>query len=234
MLFVSIDSVLEYPTLDALEKGNKGLYDQWMEIRTNYRDDYNLPYERAAVRCPELCKIVSISYGTMTMVNGEVKRNFKKVASPNEDIVIEAFFDYLNSCGEAGTKFPAICGFNLSKMRIPFLIKRYMVNRSKFSKPVELPAILKESLSSKPWEGDNIVDVEEVWKFGGAVSANLMIISEFLGLKKTVEIFNEVDASMFYWANIEADNDKVISWASMQSMTKVNLAMQLMNDLRMI
>jgi len=231
MLFVSIDSVLEYPTLDALESGNKGMYDQWMQIRSGYRDEFSFPYETSAVKYPEFCKIVAISYGTMGMVNGEIKRNFQKIAGSGEDLIIETFLTYLNDLEATGNKAPILCGFGLSKHKIPLLIKRYLVNKATFSKPVKLPVVIKEMLSSKPWEGDLVIDVEEVWKFGGSATSTVSVISEFLGLKNTVEIYDDQDLSKHFWGNIAIDHDKTIKWVAMKSMTKVNVALRIMNEL---
>jgi hypothetical protein len=227
MLFVSIDSVLEYPTLEALEIGNKGMYDQWIQIRSGYRDEYSFPYETSAVKYPEFCKIVAISYGTIGMVNGEPKMNFKKIAGSGEDLIIETFLTYLNELD----KSPILCGFSLSKHKIPLLIKRYLVNKGTFSKPVKLPVVIKEMLSSKPLEGDLVVDVEEVWKFGGTATSTVSVISEFLGLKNTVEIYDDQDLSKHFWGGIKDASEETIKWIATQSITKVNVAMRIMNEL---
>ena len=87
-------------------------------------------------------------------------------------------------------------------------------------------------LSSKPWEGDLVIDVEEVWKFGGSATSTVSVISEFLGLKNTVEIYDDQDLSKRFWNDIAVDHDKTIAWAAIQSITKVNVAMRIMNELR--
>ena len=199
MLFVSIDSVLEYPTLDALKTSNTSLYRQWLQLQASLKADAKLPYEESlpyevtAIKYPEYCKIVAISYGNIAMVNGEIKRSFRKIANLNEELVIEEFIDVLNEYPE-DMNFPSFCGFGLIKHGFPLFIKRFLINRGKFSKEILLPAPIKNLMSSKPWDGDLVIDVDDVWKFNGNNnSVSLSYISDYLNFKKTVEMMNDTE-----------------------------------------
>lgn len=232
MVFVSIDSVLQYPTLSILAKDNPGMYSNWINIaENNYDDPYSDSiYALKALRYPEYNKIVSIAYGTIDIVNGEMKRTFKNFTNNSESFVIENFADFLN---EFNDKNLTLCGFGLTKSRIPLLIKRILVNKKEFTtEHQQLPITLKKILTAKPWENDFAVDVDDVWKFNGMYTDSILSIANFLNLKTNISILSDAELSRYYWGNIESDLDGTIAKLSSQSLNKVNILMQLANELR--
>lgn len=229
MLFINVTGVLEYPTLNDLEKGNIGLYQTWMNKFKDSTDEF---YQNTAIEFPEYTKILAISYGSFYLENG-LKRNFKKIYNEDEFIVLSTFFTDLQFLVDSESPYNVLCGDNITSFDIPMLIKRFLVHRNNFPDK-KLPKILKEYLMEKKYES-SIVDTRSVWKFNSLTqsSANTQdLYSNFLSLKKTTDLVENATLSKFYWSTSEYT--KRFDFISLQSATKVNLAMQLMNMLREI
>ena len=93
--------------------------------------------------------------------------------------------------------------------------------------------MLKRVLDLKPWESD-MIDVINVWKFNGFQNGNLMLISDYMGLKKTTDLLPANELSKYYWRNIGEDTEKTLKFITHQSATQTNLVIQLMNELRQL
>lgn len=238
MLFFNVKSVLTYPSLDALKAGDELLYDRWCELqKTKYYhnlsdDDIYLKY---APLHAEFSRIAAITYATVHPENGTIKRSLRRIVDVDEYIMIAQFIDLLDVLSSNGNSsepkfFPILCGYNIIGNDIPLLIKRYLHHRNKLDNK-RLPLILKNALTLKPWES-GVLDVANVWKFNGNGDNSLMLISDFMGLKKTVNILPLDELSKYYWDNIEIKTNEALEHVSLQSATQVNLVIQLVNELR--
>lgn len=249
-LFVNAKAVLIYPTLKELEDDNKSLFERWLEIsKTKYETETpanimvdmetyrQKKYEQYAPHYPEFTRIVAITTGTV-YVDGKLKRHIQKFANENEFHVIQPFMDVLYQLSSEGTKssppfFPILCGHNILSYDIPLLIKRFLIHRDGLQTNNDLPLILKRTLNIKPWES-GVIDTVNVWKFNGFDSSSLMLISDFLGLKKTVDLLSVPELSKYYWENVKEKPAETLEFVSFQSATQTNLAIQLMNLLRQV
>lgn len=244
MLFFNVKAVLIHPTLKELEEKNKPMFNRWNYIaETKYNasvvdEKYAQQiYEKNAVSHPEFNKIVVITYGNLYKDNdsNEVKRYLKKISGHDEANVIEQFMEVLNVVSSDGSKsdsYPTIGGHNIISYDIPLLIKRYIANRNSISIK-RLPYILKRSLNIKPWE-TGLMDTVNVWKFNGYDYSSLMLIADFLGLKKNIDLMTNSELSKYYWENIASKPDETLDFIGKQSATQVNLVIQLLNELRQI
>jgi hypothetical protein len=264
MFFFNIKSVLSYPSLEELEKNDKPMYDRWCfisktkhnspivfnEITDTFTADVaaidaqrlNDVYLENAVRYHEFCKIVAISYATVSVENGMVKRELKKFANTDETLVIKTLMDMFYQMSSDAAKstpivFRQLCGHNIIAHDIPLLIKRHIrynsalvVSKEKAERET-LPLILKRALTIKPWES-GVLDTLNVWKFNGFDNTSLTLISDFLGLKKSVDLMTPSELSRYYWDNIDDDPKTVLDYVSLQSATQTNLVIQLMNEIR--
>ena len=257
MLFFNVKSVLIYPTLKDLEEKNKLLFNDWKYLsKTKYGFDMDVIhaiagtmtdetpiysqkiYEENAPNYPEYSKIIAITYAMLYSENGTLKRSLKKFADEEEHHVLEQFMDVLHQLSRDGVQsnpqyFPMLCGHNIINHDIPFLIKRFIVNKNKFEINKELPLILKKSLSVKPWES-GIIDTINVWKFNGYDYISLMLIADFMGLKKTIDLLPNNELSKYYWNNVIEKPEETLEYISLQSATQTNLVIQLMNELRQL
>lgn len=248
-LFVNAKAVLIYPTLKELEEGNKSLFERWKYIS---KVKYNAPldsnvlntmvfpeniYQDNAPYFPEYTRIVAITTGTV-YVDGKLKRHIQKFVNEDEFHVIQPFMDILYQLSSEGTKssppfFPILCGHNIISYDIPLLIKRFLVHRDRFETNNELPLMLKRTLNIKPWES-GVIDTVNVWKFNGFDNTSLMLISDFLELKKTVDLLSAPELSKYYWNNVNEKPAETLEFVSLQSATQTNLVVQLMNLLRQL
>lgn len=257
MLFFNVKSVLIYPTLFELKEKNPVLFERWKDISKEKIFDSDIVepkliantdadmrqivvqdiYEEQAVRHPEFCRIVAITYATLYSENGEIKRYFKKIVNDDEYIVIATFMDVLHQVSSDGTKstpqyFPTLCGHNIISYDIPLLMRRFVYHRNNFSNK-HVPYILKRTFDMKPWES-GLIDVVNVWKFNGFDYTPLMLIADFLGLKKTVNLLSQKELSKYYWNNIESKPGETLNDVALQSATQTNLVIQLMMELRQL
>jgi len=255
-LFFNIKSVLIYPTLDELKEKNPAMYERWKYIsKLKYGFDMDVKhseasamqdltpiyaqktYEENASHFPEYCKIVAITYANLYYEDRQQKRFFKKIVNDDEYLVIATFMDVLYQISSEGAKsnpqqFPALCGYNIISSDIPLLIKRFLVHRDKFvNNNKQLPYILKRALSVKPWES-GVIDIVNVWKFNGFDNMPLMLIADYLGLKKTTDLLSVPELSQYYWQHIADTPKETLEFIALQSATQTNLVIQLINMLR--
>ena len=255
MLFFNVKAVLIHPTLDELEKNNKPMFERWKYISEtkylienlgSYLDEakqsnvdinnrFNELYQSKAPYYPEFCKIVAMTHATLYTENGELKRDIKKIASEDESLIIQTLMSEFTLLSNAAIKskpefFPPLCGHNITNYDIPLLIKRFFLYGSGFENN-QLPLILKRSLDAKPWES-SVIDTVNVWKFNGHEYTSLMLIADYLGLKKTVDLLPHDELSKYYWENIGEKPKETLDFMLLQSATQTNLVIQLMNKLR--
>jgi len=251
MFFFNIKAVLIYPSLKKLEEDNKVLFERWKYISdTKYGTDFNgddylikektleKVYLNSAIQHSEFIRIVAITYATLYPEEGKIKRNFMKIGDIDEFAVIDTFMNKLYQVSSDGMKstplyLPMLCGHNITAYDIPLLIKKFLFYRYKFelNKNKQLPLILKKAIDAKPWE-NNIIDVTNVWKFNGYEYSSLMLIADYLNLKKTVDLMPHNKLSEYYWNNINEKPQETLDFMMLQSATQTNLVIQLMNELR--
>jgi len=237
MLFFTVTPVLTYPTIIEFEEKNKELFERWLIFsKKKYPEntDKQTIYEQNAIYHPEFSKAIAITYATVYVENGTLKRFMKKIVNEDEFIVLATFMDELyqlstNAVQSSPHFFPILCGHNIINHDIPFLLKKHVFYRDKFNK--NIPLILKRSLNIKPWES-GIIDTINVWKFNGFENTPLMLISDFLGLKKTVDLLSMAEISQKYWEMTKTSPEKALEFVSLQSATQTNLVIQLMLTLR--
>ena len=244
-LFFSIKAVLIHPTLEHLRTNNQLLYECWQHVsKSKYDADPNKvsiefleeTYANHAPHYPEFTKIIATTYGWLTYENGEQKRTLKKIVNEDEFVVIEMFMDVLHQLSSEGAKaspqyFPSLCGYNLINHEIPLLIKRFLTYQDKFDINKRLPHILKKYLFTKPWDV-GVIDIANVWKFSGLNTSPFQLITDFLGLKRTVNLLPLPELSKYYWENVTEKPNETLEYVALQSATQTNLAILFMNELR--
>lgn len=248
-LFFNIKAVTKYPNFEKFKEEEPEFSKQWEFIaKTKYNTTtideipelMNDCYKNKAVLFPEFSKIVAITYATITVEDNQLKRNLKKNVDHNEFNVISSFNNLLQKISSDGVKsrpeyLPTLCGHNIITNDIPLYIKRLIYNRNFFEKKENIiPFILKKHLKAKPWDA-NIIDTINLWKFNGVSNTPLSIISEHMGLKKTIKIDEMNDFSLKYWNLVEqGKSDESLKYVGLQSATHTNLSIQILNELRIL
>jgi hypothetical protein len=244
-LFFNVKPVLRYKTIEELKQEKPTLHERWEYLtKSRYNDRYpndtkaQTIYEKHAVYYPEFSRIVAITYATLYVDEGKVKRYMKKIVNDNEFIVLATFIDELHQISSDGAhsnpqSFPTLCGHNIIGHDIPHLIKKFVLYRNRFENNKQIPLILKKALTTKPWES-GIIDTLNVWKFNGYEKTPLMLIAEFLDLKKVVDLESLDEMSRKYWELVETEPEKALEYVSLQSATQTNFVIQIMNELRQL
>jgi hypothetical protein len=246
MLFFNVKSVLIYPTLDELKEKNKPMFERWKYFSESkfgvkfsdtdlISDEQIATYSDNAPNYPEFSKIVAITYATAYSENGEIKRHISRIGNEDECLILAEFIEVLNvlSKDESKKQFPILCGHNIIGHDIPLLIKRLLLYRDRPEIGKKIPAILKNSLNIKPWES-GILDTVNVWKFNGYDNVPLMMIADYLGFKKTVDLLPNNKLSKYYWDNIKINPTDTMKYIQLQSATQVNLVIKLLDELRQL
>jgi len=243
MVFFNSKTVLIHQQLEELKKEDKAMYNRWVYLaKSKHNDKYakntkaQTVYEQNAPNYPEFSRIVAITYAKVYMDNGVLKRYMKKILNEDELVVLTEFLEELYEMSTEAIQsnpqyFKILTGHNIINHDIPLLIKKCMQYNTKLEKGV--PLILKRSLGVKPWES-GVVDTVDVWKFNGYDRMPLMLIADYLGLKKTVDLLPPEEVSEKYWELAETDKEKALEFVSLQSATQTNLVIQLMNTLRQL
>ena len=257
-LFFNVKPVLKYRTVEILEKENPSLYERWKYLsKSKYKFDLDVIhavagpmtdetsehgekiYQEHAPYYAEFTKVIAITYAKVYVENGTLKRNLKKIANEDEFVVLSTFIDELHRVSRDGAHstpqfFETLCGHNIISHDIPVLMKKFVEYREKFEDNKQIPLILKKTLSAKPWES-GVIDTSEVWKFNGYERTPLMLIADYLGLKKSVDLNSLDEVSRKYWELMEDNKpDEALEYVSLQSATQTNLVIQLVNELRQL
>ena len=252
-LFISIKSATEYKNVIDLKENNPTLFKSWETLcKTKYNiSDAGIPgedaylmmlddvYKDKGVYYPEFSKIVAILYGDVYPEDGQLKRNFHSIVNEDEFEIVKAFNSVLkqkstDAVNSTPQRFPTLCGHNIISNDIPLYLKRLIHYRNKFeSKNDLIPLILKNQLKAKPWEA-NIVDTLNVWKFNGVSNTPFALISDFMDLKRTVDLMDMNVLSRYYWDNIEEKPEETLKEISLQAATQTNLVIQMINELRLL
>lgn len=250
ILFFNVKAVLTYPNLKELYDNNPTLYKRWQYVskskfNLDIPDAYDTVifasddiYTENAVYYPEFTKIATITYASLKSENGKLKRSFKKIENEDEYLLIATYMDVLHQLSSEGINstpkyFRILCGHNIINYDIPLLIKRFILHREKFEHNKQLPFILKNALNTKPWEA-TIIDTVNVWKFNSNNYTPLMLIADYLNLKKTVDLDKLSDVSRKYWKYYNDNPQDAFNYISLQSATQTNLVIQLINELRLL
>jgi len=236
--YLNAKAVLEYKDLETLKKEKPEMFLLWNNIsdklysQTTPHHSYNIN----AVNYPEFTKLVCVTYGTLSFDGeGNLKRNIKQIVNDDEVSVLKSLYDVLNqvSVSEKGPK--TICGHGVKDYIIPLIVKRYLKNMGEMTEEqTKFPTILKSVLNSKPWNSSKMIDVIDVWRFNGVGRSSIQLISEFMGLKKNVELMSNQKISEYYWENIGKSPEKTLKNISLQSANELNLVVQLMYKLRKV
>ncbi len=245
MLFFNIKSVLIHSTLEELRDKNKPMFERWKYLSEYkfgvkfegdvFSEEQIETYLDNAPNYPEFSRIVAITYASAYSENGEFKRNVNRIGNEDECLILAEFIEVLNffSLNDTRKQYPILCGHNIIGHDIPLLIKRMLIYRDRPEIGKKIPPILKNSLNIKPWES-GIIDTATVWKFNGYDNMPLMLVADYLGLKKTVDLLPHNKLSEYYWKNISTNPAETMKFIQLQSATQVNLVIQLIYELRQL
>jgi DNA polymerase elongation subunit (family B) len=185
LMVFDIETVPQYSNYEEVPLHFQKLWDKktHYERKDSTAEDF---YVNAGIKA-EFGKIICISAGLFTKDGGLRVKSF---ASHNEEELLSAFVEMLNSC-------PAnlvLCGHNAKEFDIPYVCRRLLVNG------IKLPAQLNIS-GKKPWEICHL-DTMEMWKFGDHKNfTSLNLLAAIFGIPTPKD---DIDGSMVgsvYWVD---------------------------------
>jgi hypothetical protein len=253
-IFFNIQSVTEYGDIKDFESAEPEKYQTWLRMaKKRYKEEFekidqdnnlfhritNELYLEKACFLPEFSKIVAISYATASAgADGKLKRDLKRIEGTTELELIKEFCTMLtvaHTVNHDAKKSPyTLCGHNIIGHDIPLLTKRIIKYRNELKGMYGdhiVPMLIKDYLNAKPWNS-NVIDTINVWKFNGTDFISLNLISDFLGLKKTVRLKPKDEINKLYWVGIEDDEGSTMNEINTQCANFTNVAFQILNEIR--
>tara|TARA_R100000664_G_C2756872_1_gene144868 strand:+ start:244 stop:939 length:696 start_codon:yes stop_codon:yes gene_type:complete len=159
LLFLDIETVGGYKSLDDLNNRDKQLYKVWEEsgndyFKRSYPEDFKLSssetYEKRASLLAEFGKIICISVGFI-LPDGNIK--IDTFSGLEKELLIKCK-DLLNRVDNLGFN---LCGHNIKNFDLPYIGKRMLVNG------ISVPNLIP-TYKIKPWEA-RVLDTKELWNF---------------------------------------------------------------------
>jgi len=198
VMFVEIDTVNEYSSLSEFKENNSVKYDNWRDVLhdtfPNYSDD---DYCGRHSYSYTVSKIASITLGFY------YENEYKTHSIVGDEVSI--LKEFVNMINRSAKKYPNLCGFNLNTYTLPFIFKRFAVNRSSMLTPKQEPLFFPESIirqsDAKPWE-KTFIDIGDAWSFSSKYNSNPKTISILLGIGDP-DLLTEKDLRTHYYNNDE-------------------------------
>jgi len=160
IVFMDIETAPMRSSFDKLDDRHQHLWTEKVH-KKNWPEEKPEATWRNAGLHPEFGRIVCVTLGA---VSGE-KFIMKSFSGRNEEGILKSV---------ALTKSSVFCGHNIKSFDIPFLCKRFIINK------LPLPSSL-QLWDKKPWEIHHI-DTMDMWKFGGKDYVSLDVLSMSLGI----------------------------------------------------
>ena len=133
--------------------------------------------------------VIGLGWYTRPALGGSASLYVKALANRDEQALLQAFVQLLESFPEAN---PIFCGHNIKEFDLPYLCRRIVVNG------LPLPAAL-DIQSKKPWEVKHL-DTMELWKFGDRKSyTSLDLLATLLGVPSSKDDISGADVTRCYY-----------------------------------
>ena len=164
----------------------------------------------------EFGKVICIVLGIFRKEkNGYVFR-MKTISGDDERNVLMEFSELLGKHYNTADRFQ-FCGHNIREFDIPYLSRRYLVNR------LPLPALLDIS-GKKPWEV-NMIDTLQLWRFGDVKHyTSLKLLALILGIDSPKDDIEGKDVGRVYWK--EKDLPRIIQYCRRDVVTVAQLILR--------
>jgi hypothetical protein len=150
--------------------------EKWGDYRKSYAEQAPLSAEFGRIVCASFCYFSNVLVGGKMVWQGKMKSFYDKEGSETSEAssVLKPVSELLYNIDRAG-KSMRLCGHNIKKFDIPWLVKRMTINE------VPVPVQL-QVWGKKPWEVTHL-DTSELWSLGNWDSyVSLDLLSCSLGI----------------------------------------------------
>lgn len=180
--------------------------------------DEDYIYQKGAGLYPEFAKVICISVGLFLPVDNS-KDSFQlditNISNDNESSLLNEFKTFIDSLTTYN-----LAGFNIKGFDIPFLCKRYLINR------ILLPTALQIK-GKKPWEM-KFNDLMDDWKFGAMNNTSLDLLVTCLGIQTPKDGIQNHQVGMLYYAD-KANLKKISDYCGKDVKATMETMLQLSN-----
>lgn len=192
ILFLDIETVSQVYKFEDLDEVKQEMWDVKMRYRQE-RDGKTAAelYESAAI-LSEFGKVVCISVGSISEVNGVRSLRLKSFCNDDEKKLLTEFNELVNKHYDRDRHL--LCAHNGKEFDFPYLARRLLING------LPLPSIL-DIAGKKPWEVRHL-DTMELWKFGDYKHyTSLNLLTNIFGIPSPKGDISGADVSRVYWEN---------------------------------
>lgn len=190
ILFLDIETVpVHYSYKELNDAGQKLWADKTRWVQQREEKSPEEVYERAGIYA-EFAKVVCVSVGFFKDEGDNRTFRIKSFSGDDEKEVLldlaEVLRRYFHSNGGL------LCAHNGKEFDFPFLARRYLINR------LRLPKVLDLS-GKKPWEVSHL-DTMDLWKFGDYKHySSVALLTYTLGLPSPKDDINGADVARVYY-----------------------------------
>jgi len=224
LLYIDVETVPSYGSLEELERENERLYKLWLKRDSYYRSAHDElknstleeVYNNKAGLEPEFSKIVCVSFGSFDTANGGEKRFVSFYGEDEKDILAKS----AKVLSNASLKSWKLCGHNIKGFDIPCIGKRLIYNR------IDLPSNIK-IWDKKPWEMP-FIDTSDIFAFGSWVQQkylSLDLLSCSLGISSPKENLDGSQVRDYYWNKKDYESIKEYCQSDVDTVMKIMLAL---------
>lgn len=205
-------------TIPGMDSMDERTIESWgYKKKLNVGDETELnvikeSYYKEAALYPEYGKVICFSYAYY-------ENNVLKIGSiinENEESLVCDIHNLLNDIENLNL---ILCGHNIKGFDIPFLAKRFVVNKLRVHNKLDFS-------HCKPWD-INVIDTMDLWKFGGTKNSSLNDIAYALNIPSPKE---EMSGSQVYEEYKKGNISKIKEYCEKDTLTLERIVNKLMNN----
>ncbi|MCB0395252.1 MAG: 3'-5' exonuclease [Flavobacteriales bacterium] len=215
VLFLDIETVPCWYNYEDLPDAYRALWERKaLSLARGQEVEPEDVYERAGIYA-EFGKVICISVGFVTPVNGQPGIKIKSFAGDDEHALLNDFANLLNS--HYNKPQHLLCAHNGKEFDFPYLARRMLIQG------IRLPRIL-DIAGKKPWEV-NFLDTMELWKFGDYKNyTSLNTLTTVFGIPTPKDDITGADVARVYWE--EKDLERIVVYCQKDVVAMVQLLLR--------
>jgi hypothetical protein len=216
LICIDIETVPAWPDFATMPEELKELYlKKSIRLKQEGETEEEQYFNHAGIYA-EFGKVICIVLGIFRKEKDGYAFRIKTIAGDDERNVLVEFSDLLGKHYTKADRFQ-FCGHNIREFDIPYLSRRYLVNR------LPLPALLDIS-GKKPWEV-NMTDTLQLWRFGDVKHyTSLKLLALILGIDSPKDDMEGKDVGRVYWK--ENDLPRIIQYCRRDVVTVAQLMLR--------
>ena len=208
VLFLDIETVPLYSNYQETTPDFKKFWDKKAGLLSRSQEETpESLYSRAGIYA-EFGKIVCISVGYSTLIDGISTFSIRSFSGDDEKKLLVDFIELLNK--HFNKRDNLLCAHNGKEFDFPYIARRILINC------LTLPVML-DFAGKKPWEIPHL-DTMELWKFGDYKSyTSLDLLASLFNIPTPKDDIDGSDIHRVYWQ--EKDLDRIVTYCQKDVLT---------------